>query len=501
MNTISRNYSPEEISQHQTLGALLSRLKRTVEETYSRYEKVVAEITSVVTVKKGVRVELADYTESSGTRAKISAFIYTNVKHSFENQSGSELKDGLKVLVDLKISYSEEYGLSGNIRSIDPKYTIGDLAIMVKAMKDELSKKEIIDLNRNLPQPKDFFSVAVISPESSAGLEDFRSKLTGIPKSVCKFEERHCVFQSNKAGSNIASQIKHLNSCGENFDVIIITRGGGAKSDLYYLNDLQLAETVCLSKIPIFSAVGHDRDKTIIDEVANQDFQTPSLVASHIREVIILRATELQDTFLSIRQIADRNIENMGSNWILAWTRLSDTVSKKVHDFQQETFESYSSIRESSLSGLAENKLALNKTYNQAVSLGQSAFSDSCEDIHQSVRDITSLARDGIVKNDLFITKSHNQIVSGGQALLVNEYEEVNELNRSIVGLAENRLSCMEANANEYMQAITSSSHQLKKSVEERRKNDIKDRKKNLFIAMLLVLVSALIILFFIQNG
>ena len=71
------------------------------------------------------------------------------------------------------------------------------------------------------------------------------------------------------------------------FDAIVIIRGGGAVTDLTWLNDLELARRICRLPIPVLTGIGHERDSTILDEVAYRRFDTPSKVANHIMQSIL----------------------------------------------------------------------------------------------------------------------------------------------------------------------------------------------------------------------
>lgn len=70
------------------------------------------------------------------------------------------------------------------------------------------------------------------------------------------------------------------------FDALVIIRGGGAVTDLAWLNDMELARMICLAPIPVLTGIGHERDSTILDEVAHRKFDTPSKVALHIMSTI-----------------------------------------------------------------------------------------------------------------------------------------------------------------------------------------------------------------------
>ena len=79
---------------------------------------------------------------------------------------------------------------------------------------------------------------------------------------------------------------------------------GGAVNDLAWLNDYELARFICLSPVPVFTGIGHERDNTMLDEVAHQRFDTPSKVIAGIEAMIVKRAREAQAAFDEVAGLA-----------------------------------------------------------------------------------------------------------------------------------------------------------------------------------------------------
>ena len=141
-----------------------------------------------------------------------------------------------------------------------------------------------------LPSPVDFVRVAVISPETSAGLGDFRQEADRLHRGgLCEFHFVRATFQGLEAPSSILDAIETVLSAHRErtFDALVIIRGGGAVTDLAWLNDLELARRICRLPIPVLTGIGHERDSTILDEVAHRRFDTPSKVAHHITQTIL----------------------------------------------------------------------------------------------------------------------------------------------------------------------------------------------------------------------
>jgi exodeoxyribonuclease VII large subunit len=114
--------------------------------------------------------------------------------------------------------------------------------------------------------------------------------------------------------------------------VVVIIRGGGAVNDLAWLNDYALARWVCDCSVPVYSGIGHERDSTILDEVAHTRFDTPSKVIAGIRDRVVQRTRAAVEAYQSIlgvaqrcvvdrRQIGDRLIEAVKTSATAALNR------------------------------------------------------------------------------------------------------------------------------------------------------------------------------------
>lgn len=105
---------------------------------------------------------------------------------------------------------------------------------------------------------------------------------------MCEFALFPATFQGVEAPSSIQTAVLQALTFHQQvpFDALVIIRGGGSVTDLAWLNDLELAKLLCQSPVPIFTGIGHERDKTILDEIAHTRFDTPSKVALHIKATI-----------------------------------------------------------------------------------------------------------------------------------------------------------------------------------------------------------------------
>ena len=219
------------------------------------------------------------------------------------------LERGLNVLLKVSANFHAQYGFSLNISDIDPTYTLGDLAKQYQVILTRLHEEGLLELNKSLPAPFDIQHVLVIAPEQAAGLGDFRADADNLAATgACQFYYEAATFQGNHAPDEIRQAlirgIKNLSAQGITPDIIVIIRGGGAVGDLAYLNDYELAALVAEQPIPVWVGIGHERDRVMLDEVAQQSFDTPSKVIAAIRHQLVT----LTQTAQQIRMV-QQNIE------------------------------------------------------------------------------------------------------------------------------------------------------------------------------------------------
>ena len=190
---------------------------------------------------------------------------------------------------------------------MDPSYTLGDAEAKVIKIKQFLLQKGIFNNNKNLNCPEDFRLIAVISPKDAAGLGDFKKDASILQNyNLCHFDYYSAVFQgidtSNSITSALSEILTKMVKFSKCYDAVVIIRGGGASSDLTWLNDYAIAKAICLAPIPIFSGIGHHKDQTIIDQVTRQSFDTPSKVINFLITKIADHAEQIYNEVAYIKQ-------------------------------------------------------------------------------------------------------------------------------------------------------------------------------------------------------
>ena len=295
-----------------SLSEYLSAVKEVIQLAFDDAVWVKAEIRNL-NVKGGhYYLELAEKEQDSdkviaSCKATIWKFTAAKVVGKFQRESGIELDRDLNVLVKVRARFDPQYGFSVNIEEIDSSFTLGDLARRYQQIVARLTQESLLHHNQQLPTPFDIQQVLVIAPENAAGLGDFKKDADALEQAgVCKFVYHAATFQGNHAAQSIRDALAQgLRQWAANYstapDLIVIIRGGGAVNDLAYLNDYDLAALLCKRSVPIWVGIGHEKDRTILDEIAHRSFDTPSKVIGGIRNHIAERCQEVIDALQSIQ--------------------------------------------------------------------------------------------------------------------------------------------------------------------------------------------------------
>lgn len=302
-----------------SLSEYLSTVQEVIKVTFDEPVWVKAEIRNL-SIKGGhYYLELAEKEEDTdkviaSCKATIWKSSAAKMVLKFERESGIELSRDLNVLIKVRATFSPQYGFSVNVEDIDSSYTLGDIAQRYQQILERLTKEGLANKNKLLPTPFDIQNVLVIAPEKAAGLGDFKKDADALDKAdVCHFVYHNATFQGNTAAVSIINSLGDgLRQWAKDFnaapDLIVIIRGGGAVNDLAYLNDYDLAALLCKRSVPVWVGIGHEKDRTILDEVAHRSFDTPSKVIGGIRNLIVERTQEVLESFHTIKLLSQHQI-------------------------------------------------------------------------------------------------------------------------------------------------------------------------------------------------
>ena len=296
-----------------SLFELNSLVREAIEEYVTDEYWVEAELASAHESGGHCYMELIQKEDGSNTpiaRASARCWLSTwaLLKPHFERETGQTLRGGLKVLLQVYPQFHENFGFSWIVTDIDPTYTLGDMARRRQEIIRRLKEEGVFDLNKELELPLFAQRIAVISSDSAAGYGDFCKQLSEN-KQGFKFavELFSAVMQGEQVEQTVIAALNEINERREDFDCVVIIRGGGSTSDLSGFDTLALAENVANFPLPVITGIGHDRDESVLDMVSHTRVKTPTAAAAflieHLQDVYSLIVEAEEDV---IRCVTDR---------------------------------------------------------------------------------------------------------------------------------------------------------------------------------------------------
>ena len=276
--------------EHIDLLELQNRLKQGIEGLFSSRIWIKAEISAVKARTGGHCYMELSQSDDKGLVAKASAIIWSSrfrfIAPYFESVTGSPLKEGMTVLVEVQVNYSQLYGMSLIINDIDPEYSLGVRALERQKTIERLQAEGLMDLQKELALASLPYRIAVISAEDAAGYRDFMRHLHENPYGFA-FETvlYPALMQGVDCPDSIIAALDAVNESEEKYDVVMILRGGGAKLDLACFDDYDLAAVIAQYPLPVLTAIGHDQDHHVCDMVAYEYLKTPTALADFILEM------------------------------------------------------------------------------------------------------------------------------------------------------------------------------------------------------------------------
>lgn len=238
-------------------------------------------------------------------RGSIWAKTFRMLKPYFEMETGQLFASGLKVLVKVSVEFHELYGYSLTVTDIDPAYTMGDMLRRRMEIIRQLKEEGVFALNKELPFPVLPKCIAVITSPTAAGYEDFLNQLAhnkpGYPFYTKLFP---ALMQGERTEESVITALDHIYHHLDNFDVVVIIRGGGATSDLNSFDSYLLAANCAQFPLPVITGIGHERDDTILDMVAHTRMKTPTAVAEFLIGRMDAAAMDLEELQQEVSELA-----------------------------------------------------------------------------------------------------------------------------------------------------------------------------------------------------
>ena len=407
-------------TQGMGLSELLLKIAHAIHIAVPTAIWIKAEISQVRVIGGGhLAIELVEHDSQGNLTARVSSFLWKHVADDvsakFNAATGLDLHSGIKVMLLAKPDHHLSHGIRLTIQDIDPSYTLGDIEAKLRAIRTTLKQEGLLHRNKQLPTPKDFCCIAVISPDNAAGLGDFKQDADRLTEAgLCLFEYFVAKFQGVDAPKEISACLRKIYALQQEdapYDAICIIRGGGSVTDLYWLNELELARVLCQSPIPVFTGIGHERDNTMLDEIAHSRFDTPSKVIAHIRELICHQAREAEANYQFIMRSAMQQLNTAQYQLEQFATSVEPTVLRLLSE---------SEVRADQSMQLIESKLhtALLNAQAQLEQVNLRILSEITQQLDRTTTQITQTYHNLINSADYQLKQATQQVEALGKEIL-----------------------------------------------------------------------------------
>lgn len=230
--------------------------------------------------------------------AQIDAVLFATARERVENRlrtAGLELNDGSAVRLLVRVEMYEERGrIQLVVQDVDVRYSAGELALRREEVLNALREKGVIDRQLARPMPKLPKRIALLTSVGSDAYHDFVHTLARAPYGfdVVPFDVR---VQGADLESTVTAALRAIERAHPAFDLVVITRGGGSRTELGQWDNYRVASAVCTSRTKIVVAIGHQQDRSVLDDVATS-YKTPTEAAERIVERWALAEARLDET-------------------------------------------------------------------------------------------------------------------------------------------------------------------------------------------------------------
>ncbi len=222
----------------------------------------------------------ADGVVKAKAKATIWASLYISLRRYFMQVAQLPLSVGMVVALQVEVVFHPHYGYSLNVKDINPEYTIGNRLLQRNKVIERLQAEGVFEMNKEMLVPLLAKRLAVVSAQTAAGYGDFMRELTqnewGFAFDVTLFP---ALMQGEAAEKSMLQALSNIAERADEFDAVVMVRGGGAVSDLSCFDGYELAYLVTQMPLPVVSGIGHDRDVSVLDMVASVALKTPTAVA------------------------------------------------------------------------------------------------------------------------------------------------------------------------------------------------------------------------------
>ena len=346
------------------------------------------------------------------------ASTWSQIKLYFERITGQTLHAGMKIMVQVSPQFHVQYGFSWIVEDINPEFTMGDMMRKRNEIIAQLKDEGVFDLQKELRLSSFASRIAIISSNTAAGYGDFCNQLANNEFGLTfQTELFQATMQGNRAEGDIIACLNEINVREEEFDVVVIIRGGGATADLSSFDTLLLAENVANFPLPIITGIGHDRDESVLDLVSFLKVKTPTAAAAFLIERLsstlsrVLEAEKNIHDYVHLRLEREYNhLNNLASRVPLLFSVVKTQQEFHLDRLLQKMITTMTAY-------LHQEQHKVEIRYNQLLSGVQRTITDNKYHINLIEQKLKSLDPEILLKRGYSMTLSNGKVITNANQL------------------------------------------------------------------------------------
>lgn len=350
---------------------------------------------------------------------------YAMLEPYFRQMTGQTLSAGLQVLIKVVVTYHELYGLSLQITDIDPAYTLGDMERQRQETIARLQEDGVYDMNRELELPAVMQRIAVVSSRNAAGYQDFCKELAN---GIYRFDVElfDAFMQGAGAEDSIIAALGAVADRIDDFDAMVLIRGGGSQSDLGCFDSYRLCCHLAQFPLPVIAGIGHDKDQSVADLVAAVSVKTPTAVAVYLKDRCAAlddwlqeRLEELSSHVLTLLDEEHQRLQQIGMTLKLGLTECMHQQQLQLERLHNDLVRLTGQAVYRGLGNLDNLQTQLSHAVHYALQTAERNLNTYRETLIDRSRTILSNRRQQLyLLNDRILTRDPKRMLELGYALV-----------------------------------------------------------------------------------
>lgn len=371
-----------EASEIFTLKQVVSSIRKTIEDRYARLYWVKAEMHKLNHFPSGhcfpELLQKEDGKIVAEMRGTIWAQQYQKINTRFMEVVKEPLKEDTTLLMQVKVTFHEIYGLSLQILDIDPNYALGELQRERQETLEKLQKLNLLNANQKVPFPLLPKRIAVISADSSKGLSDFMKVLEQNSWGYRYFTMLFPAYlQGDMAIKSIQEQLKRIEKVKHHFDVVVIVRGGGGEVGLSCYNNFELCKSIATFPLPVLTGIGHSTNLTVAEMISYRNAITPTELGEFLIQAFHNFSVPLKDAAQTIKIRSTQILEITNRTFSHLTSEFKHVVYGSVQAHRESLSKEKVNLRNNAKISLTGNRDSLNSQGKSVIHTVKMAFQDN----------------------------------------------------------------------------------------------------------------------------